>query len=66
MKRPEFKLAAMSSRDRDRMFDVMIGENGITGGWFYWFCFPGCLPDSEPKGPFETEAEALADARGGA
>lgn len=34
-------------------------------GWFYWFCLPGCLPDSEPMGPFETEAEALSDARNG-
>ncbi len=34
-------------------------------GWYYWFCFPGCIPDSDPIGPFETEAEALADAREG-
>jgi hypothetical protein len=34
-------------------------------GWYYWFCLPGCLPDSEPMGPFETEAAALADAREG-
>jgi len=33
-------------------------------GWYYWFCFPGCLPDSEPYGPFETEEEAIADAQG--
>ena len=32
-------------------------------GWYYWFCFPGCLPDSEPVGPFATEADALADAQ---
>ena len=32
-------------------------------GWYWWACFPGCLPDSDPFGPFETEAEALADAR---
>lgn len=32
-------------------------------GWFYWYCFPGCMPDSEPIGPFDTEADALADAR---
>lgn len=31
---------------------------------FFWqSCFPGCLPDSDPIGPFATEAEALADAR---
>lgn len=35
----------------------------LLSGWYYWHCFPGCLPDSEPIGPFATEAEALADAR---
>jgi hypothetical protein len=34
-------------------------------GWYWWSCFPGCLPDGEPSGPFETEADALADARDG-
>ena len=34
-------------------------------GWFYWYCFPGCLPDSDPMGPFASEDEALADAREG-
>src|SRR5512147_1800821 len=33
--------------------------------WYWWSCFPGCLPDGEPNGPFETEEEALADAREG-
>ena len=32
-------------------------------GRYWWTCFPGCLPDSDPFGPFETEAEALADAQ---
>jgi hypothetical protein len=32
-------------------------------GWYYWFCFPGCLPDSDPIGPFATSDAALADAR---
>ena len=35
------------------------------GGWFYAFGFPGCLWSSDPIGPFDTEAEALADAREG-
>lgn len=39
----------------------------LTGktAWFYWFCFPGCLPDSDPFGPFATEQEAIDDARDG-
>lgn len=65
MKRHEFRLAAMNSRDRNAMFDAMIEQNGITGGWFWWSCFPGCLPDGEPIGPFETHAAALADAQSG-
>lgn len=32
-------------------------------GWYYHFAMPGCLPDSESDGPFETEAEALEHAR---
>lgn len=32
-------------------------------GWFWWSCFPSCLPDSEPHGPFKTEGEALRDAQ---
>ena len=31
-------------------------------GWFWWACWPGCLPDGEPSGPFETEEEAMKDA----
>jgi hypothetical protein len=32
-------------------------------GWYYAYGFPGCLWDSEPEGPFRTEAEAIAAAR---
>ena len=34
-------------------------------GWYWWFCFPGCMPEGEAYGPFATEDEALADARHG-
>ena len=37
-------------------------HNLLEVGWYWWACFPGCLPDGEPVGPFATEAEALADA----
>lgn len=36
---------------------------GLGEGWFWWSCFPGCLSDGDPNGPFETEEEALADAQ---
>ena len=32
-------------------------------GWYYWCCFPGCLPDSEPCGPYASEQEAIDAAR---
>jgi hypothetical protein len=39
-------------------------ENGATEpGWYWWACFPGCMPDGEPNGPFETEEAAIADAQ---
>jgi len=35
----------------------------LPAGWYWWACFPGCLPDGDPVGPFDTEAEAIADAQ---
>jgi hypothetical protein len=32
-------------------------------GFYYWYCFPGCLPDSDPFGPYATENEALEAAK---
>ena len=38
--------------------------DGPNEAGFYWHsCFPGCMPDSDPFGPFDTEAEALKDAQ---
>lgn len=42
-----------------------LRSDQLTEGWFYWSCFPGCLPESDPIGPFDTEDEAIADARDG-
>lgn len=33
-------------------------------GWYWWPCYPGCLPDGDAVGPFDTEAQAKADALG--
>lgn len=35
-------------------------------GWFWWACFPGCLPDGDAFGPFATEQEAIRNANEGA
>jgi hypothetical protein len=47
--------------------EEQVDEEGepLKEGWYWWSCFPGCLPDSDACGPFETEEEALADARDG-
>lgn len=44
--------------------DILNDEDQVCEtGWYWWPCLPGCLPDSEPHGPFATELEALTDAR---
>jgi predicted RNase H-like HicB family nuclease len=62
-KRPEFRLRHMNSRTQEAILDAIVEEEGITGGWYWWTCLPGCLPDSCAFGPFDTRAEALADAQ---
>jgi hypothetical protein len=32
--------------------------NPLPQGWYWWSCFPGCLPDGEPSGPFKTATSA--------
>ena len=31
-------------------------------GWYWQACFPGCIPDGEPSGPFDSEQAAIDDA----
>jgi len=66
LRRPTLRLAGMNSRDHAKLVDVMVSECGLTGGWFWQPCFPGCMPDGDPTGPFETRAEAIADAQANA
>lgn len=54
------------------VFEITPGWNEETDeyepsepGFYWWPCFPGCMPDGDAKGPFESYAEALADARDG-
>lgn len=32
-------------------------------GFWYWHCFPGCMPESDAEGPFASYETALAHAR---
>jgi len=54
-------VATYNRQNADHGNEYTIYESG----WYWWSCFPGCLPDSEPFGPFETEEQAINDAKGG-
>lgn len=61
---PDVEVFYVSKGDlADTGFDP---ENGPSEpGWYWWACFPGCMPDGDASGPFDTEDAALADARDG-
>jgi hypothetical protein len=59
----KFPLMHMNSRDRAKAIEWAVAESGTSGGWFWWSCFPGCLPDGPATGPFKTHKEALKDAQ---
>lgn len=42
------------------IFWLNDGERPV--GWYWWACFPGCLPDGEANGPFASSIEAYYDA----
>lgn len=43
----------------DYVFEDSTHED-LTG-WYWWVCLPGCLPDSDPNGPFESFEAAVKD-----
>lgn len=45
-------------------YETLDGDGEpMPSGWYYWHCFPGCMPEGDPIGPYETEAAAVAAAR---
>lgn len=50
---------------RVRRGDNIESEEGgyLACGWYWQACIPGCIPDSDPVGPFRTEAAAIKDAQ---
>ena len=48
-------------------FEVFHAKEYADGGleadgWYWWACFPGCMPDSDPSGPYDTAEDAYVDA----
>lgn len=37
-------------------------EAESLAGWYYWCCFPGCMPEGDAVGPFKSELAAQQDA----
>ena len=55
-------------------FEVFWNDGDLEGeslddppaiGWYWWPCFPGCLPDGEACGPFNSSTAAWKNARYG-
>lgn len=51
---------------KENLSDGWTDSDGepLGAGWYWWGCFPGCMPDSEPFGPFATQREAIANCKG--
>lgn len=47
----------------ERQTVVSLNRLNMRTAFWFWFCMPGCLPDSSVYGPFETEDEAINEAR---
>ena len=45
-------------------FPVFYDADGapVKPGWYWWACFPGCIPDGEPCGPYASSQQAHEDA----
>ena len=55
---------SLYGEDREEAIEV---EGPYRPGYYWWACYPGCLPDSNcPSGPFETYDLAYQGAEQGA
>jgi hypothetical protein len=60
-----FYITPAQAANRVSNYDDGTSDDCTEPGWYFWYCFPGCMPDSEPMGPYATEAEAVAAAQEG-
>lgn len=60
-------MCQFTSNDTHTSMEENLGEIRADAeqmiGWYYWYCLPGCLPDSDPYGPFPTAEAALTECR---
>lgn len=46
----------------NREYEVLDGDGEpMPEGFYWWYCFAGCLPECEPMGPFRTVEAAQRD-----
>lgn len=60
---PDAEVFYMSESDVESADWADADGDRLEPGYYWWACFPGCMPESEPNGPFPTEAAAIADAQ---
>lgn len=66
---PDAETFEVTSHDLTDIYSAFHQPDGIYSmgdgtdqiGWYWWACLPGCLPDGDPTGPFDTEELAIAD-----
>lgn len=63
-KRGGYEVFHSSTYGHDKETDE-YGERAYPDGWYWWSCQPGCLPDGDPVGPFDSEEAAIIDCREG-
>jgi len=47
----------------ERMSDDLDADADALAGFYYWYCFPGCMPEGDPIGPFRLQEQAIEDMR---
>jgi hypothetical protein len=60
------ELCALNAGSKADIFgECILDSDGdcCGSGWYYQFCFPGCMPESDPFGPYETYEAALEACR---
>jgi hypothetical protein len=62
---PDVEVLHVSEKDTYAKDAFHSAEDGsfFGEGWYWWACFPGCLPSADPWGPYATEHDALKDVR---